>query len=292
MVKSMTGYGRYESVSESRKVTFEIKSVNHRYADINIKLPRAYTFLEDDIRSKVLAGVSRGKIDVYLSIENYAGLTQSIVVDKELAKAYYDAICQVSEATGTEPCNSASKIASFPDVLIPRRETVDEDSMRAEILPVLEKALDEFIKMRQREGARLAESLCKSVDYIFETTLQIEAYMPETVKEYRENLTQKITEFLQNSDVDENRILTEVAIFSDKICTDEEVVRLKSHCDEFKQILKSDKPIGRRLDSLLQEMNREINTIGSKSTKLEVLNLVIEVKCELEKLREQSQNIE
>lgn len=292
MIKSMTGYGRGEICGQGRNLKLEIKSVNHRYADINLKLPRTYLFLEEYIKGLVLSAVSRGKIDLFLTVEYEEGENKQVAVDKSLALNYIEAIKEIGELCGEQANCSAYQIARFPDVLTLKKAPEDEDVMKTEITEVTKLALEEFVAMREREGERIAESLKQQAKYILEIVGKIEEKMPETVENYRNRLTEKLNELLGSTSVDESRILTETAIFADKICTDEETVRLKSHIKEFGEILSSDGPCGRKLDFLMQEMNREINTIGSKCNNIEISKMVVEVKSELEKLREQIQNIE
>lgn len=292
MIKSMTGYGRGEVQGQGRNLKLEIKSVNHRYTDINIKTPRSYLFLEEYIKGMITQAVSRGKIDLFLTVEYEEGEDKQVAVDKSLAMQYIEAIKEIGELCDTEKSCSAYQIARFPDVLTLKKAPEDEDVMKAEVTEAVNLALAEFIAMREREGERIAAALKSQAAYILEIVSTIEKTMPETVENYRNRLTDKVKELLGSASVDESRILTETAIFADKICTDEETVRLKSHIKEFGEILASDGPCGRKLDFLMQEMNREINTIGSKCNNIDISKLVVEVKSELEKLREQIQNIE
>lgn len=292
MIRSMTGYGRGEVEGQGRNLKFEIKSVNHRYSDISLKLPRTYLFLEEYIKGMISQSVSRGKIDVFLTVEYEEGEDKQVAVDKQLALQYIAAIKEIGELCGAEQNLSAYQVSRFPDVLTLKKAPDDEDVMKAEVTEGIKLALDEFVAMREREGQRIAETLKKQAEYILGIVAKIEKTMPETVENYRTRLTEKVTELLGSASVDESRILTETAIFADRICTDEETVRLKSHIKEFGEIISSNGPCGRKLDFLMQEMNREINTIGSKCNNIDISKLVVEVKSELEKLREQIQNIE
>ncbi|MBR6523622.1 MAG: YicC family protein [Clostridia bacterium] len=292
MIRSMTGYGRGEVQGQGRNLKLEIKSVNHRYSDINLKLPRTYLFLEEYIKGMITQVASRGKIDFFLTVEYEEGEDKQVAVDKGLAVQYINAIREIGELCGAEQNLSAYQISRFPDVLTLKKAPDDEEILKAEVTEALKLALDEFVAMREREGVRIAETLKAQAAYILEIVATIEKTMPETVENYRNRLTEKVTELLGSASVDQSRILTETAIFADKICTDEETVRLKSHIKEFGEIISSDGPCGRKLDFLMQEMNREINTIGSKCNNIDISKLVVEVKSELEKLREQIQNIE
>ncbi len=292
MAKSMTGYGRGEFADEHRKIVLELKSVNHRYSDINIKLPRAYVFLEDYIRKTILERVSRGKIDVFLTAKGFSEESRKVSVDELLLEEYRSAIGKVSEIAGVANDVTAVRLARFPDVLVVENEEEDKDKLKAEVGEALEAALADFVAMRLREGERIKETLIGQADYILDIVEKINKIMPETVEDYRRRLTAKLEEILGDKAIDETRILTEAAIVADRICTDEEIVRLRSHISEFKIILADENPIGRRLDFVIQEMNREINTIGSKSNNIEIAKCVVEVKSEIEKLREQVQNIE
>ncbi len=292
MAKSMTGYGRGEFVNEHRKIVLEIKSVNHRYSDINIKLPRAYIFLEDFCRKTILDSVSRGKIDVFLTVEGFQDETREVKVDETLLGQYYTALDKIAQLSGVPNDATAVRLARFPDILVVEKQEEDKEKLKTEVGEALSAALEDFVAMRSREGERIKKTLIKQADYILEIVEKINVIMPETVEEYRKRITAKLEEILVDKTVDESRILTETAILADRLCTDEEIVRLRSHITEMKIILDDENPIGRRLDFLVQEMNREINTIGSKSNNLEISRYVVEVKSEIEKLREQIQNIE
>jgi len=292
VIKSMTGYGRGEVQGQGRKLKLEIKSVNHRYSDISIKIPRAYLFLEEYMKGMISQVASRGKIDLFLNVEYEEGEDKQVSVDKSLALQYMDAIKEIGEICGVEQTCSAYQIARFPDVLSLKKAPDDEEIMKSEVTEALRLALDEFVAMRVREGERISQTLTAQIKYILSIVETIEKITPETVENYRTRLTEKVTEMLGSASIDESRILTETAIFADRICTDEETVRLKSHIKEFGEIIFSDGPCGRKFDFLMQEMNREINTIGSKCNNIEISKLVVEVKSELEKIREQIQNIE
>ena len=292
MPKSMTGYGAFELSDEKRKITVEIKSVNNRYADINIKLRSSYIFLEEDIRNTVLKTVSRGKIDIFVTVWEYKNETAEVTVDEELLKQYVNALKKISETMHVSEGMTAERLSRYPDVLVVSQNNFDKDVLKESVLTALDGALKEFVAAREREGERICEKLGECIDGISVEVDKVEQRMPQIVENYRMRLENKLKEVLENTAADESRIVTEAAIFADKICTDEETVRLKSHIAEFKDVLKSEQPIGRKLDFIIQEMNREINTIGSKCNDAEVSKIVVGVKGEIEKLREQVQNIE
>lgn len=292
MPKSMTGYGAYEFSGDTRKITLEIKSVNNRYADVNIKLKSSYIFLEEDIRNTVLKNVSRGKIDVFVTVHEYKNEVAEIAVDEKLLAQYVNALKKISETASVPEGITAEKLSRYPDVLVVSQNNFDKDTLKEEIMTALNGALAEFVAAREREGRRIAVKLNECIDGISHEVDKIEKRMPQITENYRIRLENKLKEVLEEKAVDESRIVAEAAIFADKICTDEEIVRLKSHIYEFKNILVSAQPIGRKLDFIIQEMNREINTIGSKANDIEVAKTVVDVKGEIEKLREQVQNIE
>ena len=292
MLKSMTGYGRREEIADGKKILCEIKSVNHRYTDYNIKVPRHYGFLEERIRNLVSEYIKRGKIDIYVSIENFAEADKEITVNTELAKSYYNALKELSEILDLKDDISAVGLSKYPDIFTLKQKEEDEESVFETLKKVLVPTLESFVAMREREGARIEKDLKDRVLYMRTLAKKIEERSPETVNEYRNRLYEKIKELLEGRDVDEARVLTEVAVFADKVAVNEELVRLNSHFEEFFKIIASPEPAGRKLDFLIQEINREINTTGSKAVDLEIAKIVVELKAETEKLREQVQNIE
>ena len=292
MIKSMTGYGRHEEVLNGKKITCEIKSVNHRYSDYSIKVPRNMGFLEDKIKNFASQKISRGKVDIYLGIEYTETSDRKIILNTELAKEYILALHTLRDELDLRDDISVMSVSRFPDIFRQERNEEDEEQLFKDVSVVLEKALTEFSKMREREGERIKEDLLSRVNYMRSVAKEVERRSPETVAEYKNKLYQKIKDVLEDREVDEARVLTEVAIFADKIAVNEETVRLTSHFDEFEEILKSDEPVGRRLDFLIQEINREINTTGSKANDIEIARYVVDLKGETEKLREQVQNIE
>ncbi len=292
MIRSMTGYGRGEYLSRIQKIVVEIKSVNNRYNDINIRVPRTCLFLEEKIREEMARFTSRGKIDVFVSIERYSDENSIVNADVSLAEKYCEAVKLICEKTGLPFDLTGSRLARVPDILSIEKEEADRDKVWNDVLPVLEAAGEQYKAMREREGERICGVLNERIGVIEDTVKEITNRMPEIIEEYRKRLYDKIAEILEDKSVDESRLLTETAIFADKVSTDEETDRLFSHIAEFKSMLKSKEPVGRRMDFLIQEMNRETNTIGSKCNDIEAAKMVVDIKAEIEKIREQIQNIE
>ena len=292
MVKSMTGYGRARETRSGRDITVEVRSVNNRYLDCTVKMPRAYIFAEDAVKTRVQKAVSRGKVDVFITIDTSAADEAVVKLNRPLAQGYYKALCEINEACGLEGEITASAIARFPDVLTVTKAEEDVDAIAADICAVLEDALAAYNEMRAVEGAKLAEDVGGRAAVIEETVDKVEQRSPETVAAYRQRLETKMMEVLQSATIDESRILTEAAIFADKVAVDEETVRLHSHMAQLRTMLAGDVPVGRKLDFLVQEINRECNTIGSKCNDLTIAQDVVNMKAEVEKIREQIQNIE
>lgn len=297
MVKSMTGYGRGEATAEGRHVLFEIKSVNHKFFECNVKLPRAYLFLEDKLRTYVQGRVSRGKVDLFLQVETLEEPEVRVTVNHSLADAYVSAFQELKERYALSDNLSLSHLLRCPDLLVVEKAPEDEDGLWQVVLQAAEPAVTSFLQMRETEGARLSEDLLEKIARIEAMVAQIEEITPETVAEYRERLYAKIQELLGDRSIDEQRVLTEVAVFADKVAVDEETVRLNSHIQQLREFLTGGgqtdgQPIGRKLDFLIQEMNREANTIGSKSVNSKIAYIVVDLKSEIEKIREQVQNIE
>lgn len=292
MIKSMTGFGRAQETVDGMTVTVELKSVNHRYFEFTAKVPRTYGFLEEKLKSFLNARVSRGKMECYVSIENLEESDMEVVVNPSLAKGYVDALRTLSETFGLKEDYSAISIAKFPDVLTLRKAPADEEKIWNAVQKVTELAVERFVTMRETEGEKLRADILSKADTILEHVAFVESRSPKTVREYHEKLRQRMEELLENTQVDEQRLLTEAAIFADKVAVDEETVRLRSHISQLREFLNADEPIGRKLDFLVQEMNRESNTIGSKAQDVEIAKRVIAIKAEVEKIREQVQNIE
>ena len=292
MFKSMTGYGRHEALNNGKKILVEIKSVNHRYSDYSVKVPRFYGYLEDKVREYMSQYVSRGKIDIYVSVESYGEADKEIILNEELAKNYIDVLNSMVEKFDLKDDISVSTVARYTEIFKSERKEEDDEEIWKLVKAVLEPAKDSFCAMREREGARIYEDLANRIEYMKSIAKKIDERSPKTVEEYKKKLYTKIKELLEDKDIDEARVLTEVAIFADKVAINEEMVRLASHFDEFYDIAKRDEPAGRKLDFLVQEINREVNTTGSKANDIEIAKMVVELKAEIEKLREQIQNIE
>lgn len=295
MVKSMTGYGRGETDFDGRRITVELRSVNNRYLDCTVKMPRAYIFAEDAIKAGVQKAVARGKVDVFVTIANTGGEAVTVSVNESLARAYMDALTHL-RALGAEqevrPEYSVTELARFPDVLVVEKQEEDLETLKSQLLSVLELALADFDSMRQREGERLTQDILSRADAIEDLVALVEERSPQTVSEYRSRLEARMAEVLQNTQIEESRLLTEAAIFADKVAVDEETVRLRSHLSQLRELLKKGGAVGRKLDFLIQEFNREANTIGSKCSDIEIARHVVDVKAEIEKIREQVQNLE
>lgn len=292
VLKSMTGYGRNEAVEGGKKILCEIKSVNHRYSDYNIKVPKYYGFLEDKVREYASKYIQRGKVDIYIAVQSYEESDKEISVNMELAKSYIDALKKLRDEFSLRDDVSVMSIARFPDIFTLEQKEENEEEIWEAVKRVLEPALSSFNAMREREGERIQKDLEARIEYMKALAKKVDERSPETVNEYKNRLYEKIKEVLENKDIDDARVLTEVAIFADKVAVNEEMVRLASHFVEFYNICASGEPAGRKLDFLIQEINREINTTGSKAGDIEIAKIVVELKAETEKLREQIQNIE
>ena len=292
MVKSMTGYGRHESVLHGRTLVIEVKSVNNRYLDCNVRLPRVCICAEDGVQRRVKEVISRGKVDVYVNMENNTEEAVSVTLNQPVAAGYMEALRKMAETFGLAPAVSIDLLSKFPDVFKVDKVPENLEELTADIHAVAEEALRDFDAMRCREGEKLEADLLGRLDTLEDFTHQVEQRSPQTVADYRARLTAKLQEVLADRQLDESRVLTEAAIFADKVAVDEETVRLHSHIAQFRDMLAGGSPIGRKLDFLIQEMNRETNTIGSKCTDLAISHIVVDMKSEIEKLREQVQNIE
>lgn len=292
MLKSMTGYGRREVVTDGKKILVEIKSVNHRYADYNIKVQRHLGYMEDKIRKHVSESITRGKVDIYLNVENYETADKQITLNKPMAENYINVLKQLRDEFGLRDDISVTRVARNPDIFLTERIEEDEEQLWNTVKTVLDEALSDFVSMREREGERIERDLCERIEYMRTLVTGIDERSPQTVKEYSDRLYEKIKDVLDGREIDEARILTEVAIYADKVAVNEETVRLVSHFSEFDNIINCGEPAGRKLDFLIQEINREVNTIGSKASDIEIAKTVVTLKGEIEKLREQIQNIE
>ena len=292
MIKSMTGYGRAREIRNKRDITVEVRSVNNRYLDCTVKMPRMYAFAEDALKTCVQKYLSRGKVDVFVTVDASAADVAKVTVNRELAASYKAALEELSQVTGI-PANVTTELLSrYPDVLTVTKADEDLETVSADICAVLEQALVAYNEMRAVEGRKLAEDIGNRLTYIENYTSQVEARSPETVAEYRAKLTARMQEVLQSTTIDEQRILTEAAIYADKVAVDEETVRLRSHVAQLRTMLESDEPMGRKMDFLIQEVNRESNTIGSKCNDVAIAQVVVGLKAEVEKMREQVQNVE
>ena len=293
MIKSMTGYGRARQMLHKRDITVEVRSVNNRYLDCTVKMPRMYTFAEDAIKGCVQKAISRGKVDVFITVDASAADVAKVTVNRELAAGYVSALRELAEVCGSENFQVGPETLSrFPDVLTVTKADEDLESVSADLCAVLEEALAAYNTMRAVEGAKLAEDIGNRLTAIETYTGQVEERSPQTVAEYRAKLTARMQEVLQSTSIDQQRILTEAAIYADKVAVDEETVRLRSHVAQLRTMLTSDEPMGRKMDFLIQEVNRESNTIGSKCNDVAIAQVVVGLKAEVEKMREQVQNVE
>ena len=292
MIKSMTGYGRAQGSFSGGDITAEVKSVNNRYLDCGVKLPRGYAYLEEGVKSQVQKAISRGKVDVFITINAAGADNVKISVNEPVAKGYIDAMHRLVQEYGIQDDISASAISKFSDVFLVEKQEQDENEVKSAISGVVTEALGAFDAMRTREGEALKTDLLQKAEGILTLVSKVEERSPITVKAYRERLTAKMQEVLEDRQIDEARIIQEAAIYADKVAVDEETVRLRSHVDQLQNMLSEGGVIGRKLDFLMQEMNREANTIGSKGNDVEQARNVVNIKSELEKIREQIQNIE
>ena len=292
MVKSMTGFGRAEVSVGTRDIIVEIKSVNHRYFEFSCRTTRGYSFLEDKLKKYVGERVSRGKVDMYVSITETDDTSVEVELNKPLAKGYIDAMRAMASEYGVTDDISVSTLSRFGDIFQISRPPADEEAVFNDVKVAADAALEHFLDMRKAEGDKLSADILSRAETIISIVGEIEERSPVTVQEYRDRLYDKLSEVLQSASIDEQRILTEAAIFADKVAVDEETVRLRSHFDQLKNFLDADVPVGRKLDFIVQEMNREANTIGSKVNDSQLAHKVVEIKGEIEKIREQVQNIE
>lgn len=292
MIRSMTGYGRCETVVDGRAVTVELKSVNHRYFEFSCRTTRGYSFLEEKMKSYLQGKISRGKVDAYISVEALESAEAQVLLNHPLASGYVHALRELAERYDLQDDISVSTVARYSDIFSVHKSPEDEDAVWASVQKAADEALEQFLKMREAEGQRLKADVLSRADTIMGLVGQIEARSPQTVAEYRERLQQKMEELLGDTTIDEQRLLMETAIFADKVAVAEETVRLRSHFKQMQEMLDSGEPIGRKLDFLVQEMNREANTIGSKAVDSQIAYMVVDIKAEIEKIREQIQNIE
>nr|WP_319488057.1 YicC/YloC family endoribonuclease [uncultured Caproiciproducens sp.] len=292
MIKSMTGFGRCEEVINGRDVIIEIKSVNHRYFEYSSRITRGYGFLDEKLKTYLQSKISRGKVDVYASIETMEDTDAQVLVNHSLAAGYVNALRELAQRYKLRDDISVGTVSRYSDIFTIHKAPEDEQIIWDSVRKVTDKALNAFIKMRETEGERLKADVLQRAETILQAIGKIEERSPQTVSEYQQKLTQKISEMLSDTNIDEQRILTETAIFADKIAVSEETVRLRSHFDQFSHMLNANEAIGRKLDFIVQEMNREANTIGSKCIDSQIAYMVVDIKAEIEKIREQIQNIE
>ncbi len=292
MIKSMTGFGRCEVTGRERKITVEMKSVNHRYLDVSIKMPKKLNFFENAIRTELKNYISRGKVDIFITYEDYSEGSGSLKYNKALAAEYLGYLRQMAEEFGLDDDVRVSTLSRYPEVFLMEEQNIDEEELWKDLQGALKGAAENFVKARIAEGENLRRDLDSKLDVMLEHVDFITERSPKLIEEYREKLREKVRELLEDVRIDENRLYMEVTIFADKVCVDEELVRLRSHVESTKQALASGGSIGRKLDFIAQEMNREANTILSKANDLEISARAIELKNEIEKVREQIQNIE
>lgn len=292
MIKSMTGFGRSEIIDEERKIVVEIKAVNHRYCDMNIKLPKKLNYFETTIRTFLKDYIQRGKVDIFITYEDYSKSNVSVKYNKDVAALYLKHFTEMSDEFGIQNDITATALGRLPEVFTLEEQTADEETIWEHIKEALTQAAEGFVDSRIKEGEHLKQDLIAKLDGMLDIVAFIEEKSPQIIADYKEKLMEKISELTENTQIDENRIATEVTLFADKVCVDEELVRLKSHIGQTKNILLEGGAVGRKLDFIAQEMNREANTILSKSSSLEVSDMGINLKTEIEKVREQIQNIE
>ena len=289
---SMTGYGSARGVVEGTEISVELKSVNNRYLDCAVRLPRSLLFAEEAVKQTISASVSRGKVDVFVSAQASQDANTQVSVNDTLAREYYEAVAKIASDLGLELGLNAAAVARFPDVLVAEKKELDKEKASEALCEITQRAVEEFNAMRAREGARLRKDLLEKADTVEKLVSVVEERSPRTVQEYRERLESRLREVLADRSIDEQRIITEAAIFADRTAVDEETVRLRSHIAQFRTMLDAGSPAGRKLDFLIQEFNRESNTIGSKCNDAALAKVVVDLKSEIEKIREQVQNIE
>ncbi|MDE5621098.1 MAG: YicC family protein [Ruminococcus sp.] len=292
MIRSMTGYGRAQKILNGRDILVEIRSVNHRYYEYSSRIPRTYSYIDEKMKTLLKTSVSRGKVEVSVTINNIEAKESEISINKAVAEGYINALRSVSDELGLKDDLVLSKLIKLPEIFVVQKAPDNQEQIWADIAEVADESLSKFVEMRSTEGEKLKNDIIAKADFILNMVAQVEELSPQTVENYRNRLYQKLSEILENKDIDEQRILTESAVFAEKIAVDEETVRLRSHISQLKNMFDSDDPIGRKLDFIVQEMNREVNTIGSKAQDLNITKIVVDMKAEIEKIREQIQNIE
>ena len=291
-ILSMTGYGSAKGTVEGLNITAELKSVNNRYLDVSVRLPRGFLFAEEAVKAAVQQHISRGKVDVFLTVDSSQAADTVVRVNEPLLRAYLDALDSIAAEHGLQNDVTALSVARFPDVLSVEKAEADQDALRAGLVALMDEALAEYDRMRLREGRKLREDVESRLVTVEALVSEVEAHAPETVEAYHNRLRQKLESVLEGKDVDEARVITECAVFADRVAVDEETVRLRSHIAQMRQMLAAGSPFGRKADFLIQEFNRESNTIGSKCQNADIAKVVVDLKSEIEKIREQIQNIE
>lgn len=291
-ILSMTGYGSAKGTVEGLNISAELKSVNNRYLDVSVRLPRGFLFAEEAIKAAVQQHISRGKVDVFLTVDSSQAADTVVRINEPLLRAYLDALDSIASEHGLQNDVTALSVARFPDVLSVEKAEADQDALRAGLVALMDEALAEYDRMRLREGQKLREDVEGRLVTIEALVTEVETHAPETVEAYHNRLRQKLESVLEGKDVDEARVITECAVFADRVAVDEETVRLRSHIAQMRQMLAAGSPFGRKADFLIQEFNREANTIGSKCQNADVAKVVVDLKSEIEKIREQIQNIE
>lgn len=292
MLKSMTGFGRYEAVSEERKVIVEIKSVNHRYSDVTVKLPKKLSFFDASIRAMLKNYISRGKVDVFVTYEEYTESNVCVRLNQQIAMEYFNNLNALADTVGLKNDVTVSALSRYPEVLIIEEKSMDEDALGKELEEAVTCAAERFVESRIAEGENLKKDIIAKTDKLLELVSYVEQRSPEMMEERRNKLTTKIKEVLEDKQIDEAVLATEMIVYADKVCVDEETVRLRSHIENLRNTMQEGENVGRKLDFIAQEMNREANTILSKANDIEISNHAIDLKTEIEKIREQIQNIE
>ena len=292
MIRSMTGYGRAQKILSGRDILVEIRSVNHRYYEYSSRVPRTYNYIDEKLKALLKTGISRGKVEVSVTINNIEAKDTEIAINKSTAEGYVNALRSIADDLGLIDDLSLSKLIKLPDIFNIQKTPDDEEQIWKDVCEVAQEALDKFVTMRSVEGEKLREDVIEKAENILGMVGRVEEFAPLTVENYRNRLYQKLKDVLESKDIDQQRILTEAAVFAEKIAVDEETVRLRSHIAQLKDMVNSDEAVGRKLDFIVQEMNREVNTIGSKAQDLNITKLVVDMKAEIEKIREQIQNIE
>jgi len=292
VLKSMTGYGRSQMLLNGREILVEIRSVNHRYFEYSSRIPRAYNYIDEKLKALLKKGISRGKVEVAATINNIEGKDSVIAINKGAAEGYVTALRSIADELSLEDDLSLSKLIKLPDIFNIQKAPDDEEQIWNDVSLTAQEALERFVSMRSIEGEKLRADIVSKADGIIGMVAKVEELSPKTVENYRAKFTQKLNEILESKDIDQQCIVTEAAVFAEKIAVDEETVRLRSHIAQLKDMADSDEPVGRKLDFIVQEMNREVNTIGSKAQDLDITKIVVDMKAEIEKIREQIQNIE